>query len=187
MDSEIFEKLPPTKLFFRCAIPSMITMVFGALYQIADGLFVGRFIGENALAAVNIVMLVIMMVFAFSNMVAAGSSVRIAVLLGEKKQEEASNIFSFTVKFIFFLSCVIGVIGFFFAEFFVRLLAPTATTQAIEYGVSYLRVYAIFSPLSTLSHVTDNFLCTMEKINKMDLFSSSEKSRFVRSIVLYCL
>ena len=25
MDSEIFEKLPPTKLFFRCAIPSMIS------------------------------------------------------------------------------------------------------------------------------------------------------------------
>ena len=46
MDSEIFEKLPPTKLFFRCAIPSMITMAFSALYQIADGLFVGRFIGE---------------------------------------------------------------------------------------------------------------------------------------------
>ena len=26
MDSEFFEKLPPTKLFFRPAIPSMITM-----------------------------------------------------------------------------------------------------------------------------------------------------------------
>ena len=52
MNSEIFEKLPPTKLFFRCAIPSMITMVFGAFYQIADGLFVGRFIGGDALAAV---------------------------------------------------------------------------------------------------------------------------------------
>ena len=38
MDSEIFEKLPPTKLFFRCAIPSMITMAFGALYQIAEDL-----------------------------------------------------------------------------------------------------------------------------------------------------
>ena len=51
MDSEIFEKLPRAKLFFRLAIPSMITMMFGALYQIADGLFVGRFIGEDALAA----------------------------------------------------------------------------------------------------------------------------------------
>ncbi len=167
MDSEIFEKLPPTKLFFRCAIPSMITMVFGALYQIADGLFVGRFIGEDALAAVNIVMPIIMMVFAFSNMVATGAAVRIAVLLGEKKREEASRTFSFAVKFISLLSCVIGVVGFVFADLFVKLLAPTATEQAIEHGVTYLRVYAAFSPLATLSHATDNFLrvCGKEKIS----------------------
>ena len=31
MDSEVFEKLSPTKLFFRCAVPSMITMAFSAL------------------------------------------------------------------------------------------------------------------------------------------------------------
>ncbi len=66
MNSAVFEKLPPLKLFFRCAIPSMITMAFGAFYQIADGLFVGRFIGENALAAVNLTMPVIMTVFALA-------------------------------------------------------------------------------------------------------------------------
>lgn len=113
MDSEIFEKLPPTKLFFRCAVPAMIAMASGALYQIADGLFVGRFIGEDALAAVNLIMPVITMVFAFSNMIATGASVRISVLLGEKKPEGASCIFSFTIKAIFLLSCVIGIIGFF--------------------------------------------------------------------------
>ena len=127
MDSEIFEKLPPTKLFFRCAIPSMITMAFGALYQIADGLFVGRFIGEDALAAVNLIMPLIMMVFAFANMVATGASVRISVLLGEKKQEDASQVFSFSLKFIFLMSCVIGVAGLVFAEVLVRFLAPGAT------------------------------------------------------------
>jgi len=40
MDSEIFEKLPPTKLFFRCAIPSMITMAFGTLIFPIGFLFV---------------------------------------------------------------------------------------------------------------------------------------------------
>ncbi len=165
MDSEIFEKLPPTKLFFRCAIPSMITMAFGALYQIADGLFVGRFIGEDALAAVNLIMPIIMMVFAFSNMIATGASVRISVLLGEKDRENASRVFSFTVKFIFLMSCVIGVIGFIFAEMFVRLLAPGATEQAIEYGITYIRVYAVFSPLVPIYFATDNFLrvCGKEK------------------------
>lgn len=167
MDSEIFEKLSPTKLFFRCAIPSMITMTFGALYQIADGLFVGRFIGEDALAAVNLIMPIIMIVFAFSNMIATGASVRISVLLGEKDRERASGIFSFTVKFIFLMSCVIGIIGFALAEIFVRLLAPGATEQAIEYGITYIRMYAVFAPLVPIYFATDNFLrvCGKEKLS----------------------
>ena len=167
MDSEIFEKLPPTKLFFRCAIPSMITMAFGALYQIADGLFVGRFIGQDALAAVNLIMPLIMMVFAFANMVATGASVRISVLLGEKKQGEASQVFSFSLKFIFLMSCVIGVAGFVFAEGFVRFLAPGATEQAIQHGITYVRVYAAFSPLLPIYFATDNYLrvCGKEKLS----------------------
>ncbi len=167
MNSEIFEKLPPTRLFFRCAIPSMITMAVGALYQIADGLFVGRFIGEEALAAINLIMPIIMMVFAFSNMIATGASVRISVLLGAKDREAASRVFSFTIKLILLLSCLIGVIGFFFAEAFVRLLSPGATEQTIAYGVTYIRVYAAFSPLLPIYFATDNFLrvCGRERLS----------------------
>ncbi len=158
MDSEIFEKLPPTRLFFRCAVPSMITMLFGALYQIADGIFVGRFIGEDALAAVNLIMPLIMMVFAFSNMIATGASVRISVLLGEKDRESASRVFSFTVKIIFLISCIVGILGFAFAEGLVRLLSPGAAERAVEYGVTYIRVNALFAPIVPLYFATDNFL-----------------------------
>ena len=167
MDSGIFETLPPTKLFFRCAVPSMITMAFIALYQIADGLFVGRFIGEDALAAVNLIMPIIMMVFAFSSMIATGASVRISVLLGLKNREEASRVFTYSLKFIFVMSCIIGALGLIFAEPFVRLLAPGATDQAIEYGITYTRVYALFSPLMPIYHATDNYLrvCGKEKLS----------------------
>ena len=167
MDSEVFEKLPPTRLFFRCAIPSMVTMAFVSLYQIADGLFVGRFIGEDALAAVNLIMPIIMIVFGFANLIATGASVRISVLLGEKKREDASQVFTFTLKFIFFLACGLGVLGLLFAEPFVRLLAPGATEQAIQYGITYTRVYAAFAPIMLISHATDNYLraCGKEKLS----------------------
>ena len=167
MDSEIFERLSPTKLFFRCAIPSMITMAFGALYQIADGLFVGRFIGGDALAAINLIMPIIMIVFGFSNLIATGASVRISVLLGEKNREEASRVFTYTLKVIFIISCLLGILGLIFAERFVRFLSPGATELSIQYGVIYTLVYAAFSPLMLIYHATDNYLrvCGKERIS----------------------
>ena len=167
MDSEIFEKLPPTKLFFRCAVPSMVTMAFASIYQIADGLFVGRFIGGDALAAINLIMPIIMIVFGFANLIATGASVRVSVLLGAKKREEASQIFTFTLKVLFLLSCVLGFLGLVFAEEFVRFLAPGATELAIEYGITYTRVYAAFAPLMLIFHATDNYLraCGKEKLS----------------------
>ena len=185
MDSEIFEKLPPTKLFFRLAIPSMITMAFSALYQIADGLFVGRFIGEDALAAVNLIMPIIMIVFGFSNLIATGASVRISVLLGEKNREEASQIFTFTLNLIFLISCVVGAVGFIFADPFVRFLAPGATEEAIEYGIIYTRVYAAFSPLMLIYHATDNYMrvCGKERLS-MWLSIGTQAFNIILDIIL---
>lgn len=167
MNTEVFEKLSPAKLFFRCAIPAMISSVFGALYSVVDGIFVGRFVGEDALAAVNLMMPVLMMITAAANMIATGSSVHISVLLGQKKREEASRVFSFSVKVILLLSCIIAVIGIIFAEPIVRMLAPGATEEAIGYCITYLRVYAFFAPLLPIFFATDNYLrvCGKEKLS----------------------
>nr|MBQ5811428.1 MATE family efflux transporter [Clostridia bacterium] len=185
MDSEVFEKLPPTKLFIKLCVPSMITMAFGALYQVADGFFVGRFVGQDALAAVNLIMPIIMMVFAFSNMVATGASVRVAVLLGEKNREEASRVFSFSLKFIFIMSCILGVLGVLFAEPFVRLLSPGATEEAIGYGVTYIRINAIFTPVMPIFFATDNFLrvCGKEDLS-MWLNVASQTLNVVLDVIL---
>ncbi len=53
MDSDLFAQLPPTKLFFRCAVPVVVTSVFGTLYSVVDGLFVGRFLGEDAIGVMG--------------------------------------------------------------------------------------------------------------------------------------
>ncbi|WP_300329212.1 MATE family efflux transporter [Fusobacterium sp.] len=43
-----------TKLFFYFSVPSVTAMLITALYAIVDGIFVGRFVGADALAAVTI-------------------------------------------------------------------------------------------------------------------------------------
>jgi len=62
----VFETLSPNRLFLRYALPNMISMAASSLYTIADGIFVGRFLGEEALAAVNLVMPFLFIGFVFS-------------------------------------------------------------------------------------------------------------------------
>ena len=167
MDSQMFINTPPTKLFFRCAIPAVVTSVFGALYSVVDGIFVGRYLGEDALAAINFIMPIIMIVEAISNMIATGASVNMSMLLGAQKREEASRVFSFSVKFILAFSFVISVLGFFFARPFICLISPGATEAAIRCGTDYLKVFALFGPLIPIYFATDNYLrvCGKQKLS----------------------
>lgn len=167
MNSELFGRLSPTRLFFRCAVPAVITSVFGALYSVVDGIFVGRYLGEDALAAINLIMPVIMIVEAVSNMIATGASVNMSMLLGQKRQEEASGVFSFSVKFIVAFSCIISALGFFFARQFIVLIAPGATEEAIRLSTEYLRVYSVFGPLIPIYFALDNYLrvCGRERLS----------------------
>lgn len=160
---QIFGKLPPTRLFFRCAVPSMVSMAVTSLYTVADGIFVGRLIGADALAAVNLVMPFIMMSFALSDMVAVGSSVQISLRLGEGRGEAASRIFSIACAVIMGLSVLVGAAALFGAEPLVRLLGADAAVAAL--AVEYMRVYAIFSPLIMIFFAVDNYLRICGKVH----------------------
>ncbi len=174
MESVIYETLSPTKLFFRCAIPAVATSVFGALYSVVDGIFVGRYLGEDALAAINLIMPIIMIAEAFSNMIATGASVNMSILLGEHKREDASAVFSLSIKFILILSFIIGVLGFVFASRFIALIAPGAGGDASAAAEDYLKIYAVFAPLVMVYFATDNYLrvCGKQKLSMVINISS---------------
>ena len=188
MNSELFANLPPTKLFFRCAVPAVITSVFGALYSVVDGVFVGKYLGEDALAAINLIMPIIMIVEAISNMIATGASVNMSILLGQHKREEASRVFSFSVKFILLFSFGIGLLGFFFARPFVILISPGASENAITLSTEYLKVYSLFAPLIPIYFATDNYLrvCGREKLS-MILNVSSQFANVILDLVLIAI
>ena len=53
-DSIDFGKTNISTLFRRLLLPTVVGMVFSAVFVITDGIFVGKGIGSDALAAVNI-------------------------------------------------------------------------------------------------------------------------------------
>ena len=152
----MFETMQPTRLFIRCAVPSMISMAITSIYTITDGIFVGRFIGAEALAAINLVMPIIAISFALSDMIAVGSSVQISIRLGEKKNEEAGIIFTICSLIIICISAVIGLLGYFIAEPLVRFMG--ADQAVTDLAAQYIKVFAVFAPFILVFFAIDNYL-----------------------------
>ena len=162
MNERDYGTAPILKLFFRCTIPAMVGMGFSAIYNITDGIFVGHFIGQEALAAVNLVMPVLMIITALADMVAAGSSVRISILLGQGDKDEASRVFTVCLKLILSIGLLFGFAGFLSAGPLIRLIGADGLTA--DYARQYLRVFALFLPLCSLYFSTDNYLRVCGKV-----------------------
>ena len=116
MKEKDFEKLPVNKLFLKVAIPSLISMLFANLYMISDGIFLGQFIGSQALAAVNIVMPIVMIFFALADMIAVGSAVKISIALGSDDKNKAKQIFTVSAIAIEIIAVFIAIITFIVAK-----------------------------------------------------------------------
>ena len=72
-----------TRSLLKFALPSIIMMVFMSCYTIVDGIFVSRFVGSNALSAVNIVYPIEGIVVALATMLAPGGNAIISKHLGQ--------------------------------------------------------------------------------------------------------
>lgn len=163
MNQEYFGTMEPKKLFVKLAIPSLISMLFSSLYMMADGIFVGKIIGSKALAAINLVFPIIMILFAVGDMIASGASVKIGIKLGEKNEKEASEIFSVALLFIFILNIIFAIIGLIFAKDIIFILIKDKELANLAYKFAY--IFILFLPITAPFFAIDNYLRICGKAN----------------------
>ena len=157
MDSKaLFAKTPPLKLFFIASVPGAISMLASALYQLIDGVFVGRFLGETPFAALNLAMPFVIINFALADLIGVGAAVPISICLGKKQDKEANNIFTCACLMIVGTGVLIGGVLFAAAPLLIQLMG--AEGEFARMAVQYLRVYALCSPVTTIVFAMDNFL-----------------------------
>ena len=163
MEQELFRITPPKQLFIKFAIPSLVSMLFSGIYMMCDGMFVGKVIGSKALAAINLVFPIIMIVFAVSDMIVVGASVKIGIKLGERRLKEASNIFSIAILLMFIIDIIFIIIGLAFTKDIIFILIKDRQLAQLSYRFVYVFILAlpIIAPFSAL----DNYLRLCGKVN----------------------
>lgn len=159
---ELFITYHPWKLFCIAAIPGALSMLSSAIYEIADGIFVGQILGEEAFAAINLAMPFVIMLFAFGDMVGVGSSVPISISLGEGNTRRANNIFTCGILMILAGGALIGTLFWFLAPALMELMGAYGTLR--DMAADYLRMFALFAPLGTILFAVDNYLRICGKV-----------------------
>lgn len=145
----------------RFVAPTVVMLVFMSLYQMVDAVFVSKFVGENALSALNIVYPFPSIVIAVSIMLATGGSAIIARNMGEGKEKEAKENFSFIVLVGAVIGVAIATAGILFIEPLIYMLG--ATPSLYDYCYEYLFILVLSVPLSVLQMLFQSFFVTAGK------------------------
>lgn len=133
----------------KLSIPTIFMLIFMSLYSIVDGVFVSRFVGTNALSAVNIIYPFINVLIAVGVMLASGGSAIIAKKLGEKKDTEAKQDFSLIILIGLLIGISFTVLSLIFSDKIIYLLG--SNNDLYDYCKDYFFIIALFSPAFILS------------------------------------
>lgn len=137
-------------------LPSVVTMLFMALYTIVDGAFIALFVNSDALAGQNLVYPINNLSLGLGIMFATGSNAQVSMLLGEGKPKEANEKFTLTVVTAGIVGLVTtGLLLIFFRPLLDFLGAEERTwTYCVQYGL----VLVLTAPLVILKEVLVSFL-----------------------------
>lgn len=168
-----------TKKFLGYAIPSALAMFISSLYTIIDGIFVGQGVGDNALAAVTIVMPLTIMLFGIATMFAVGGGALVSKNFGAKKDIEGINLFRQVFKFLLIISTVISLVLAIFSSPIVSILGATESIKPL--ASEYLRYYALFCIPNLIGIALNSFV---RNDNRPKLAMISTISGAITNIVL---
>lgn len=141
-DSIDFGNMEIPRLFRKLLIPTVLGMVFSAVFVITDGIFVGKGIGSDALAAVNITAPLFMITTGIGLMFGVGASVVASIHLSQGKRKVASINITQALAFSALLILVLSALCCYFAEPIGRLLG--SSERLLPLVVEYMNWYVPF-------------------------------------------
>ena len=143
------------KLLFKYAIPSIISMLVGSLYNIVDQIFIGRGIGINGNAATNVAFPLTIICVSMALFLGVGSASNYSILLGEGNNKKASKIIGNAILLAIIFSILFTIIVKLFNENLMIMFG--STEEILQYSTKYVNITSfgflafIFSTM--MSHI----------------------------------
>lgn len=140
---------PVNRLLSQFAIPSIISMLVGSLYNIVDQFFIGQRVGELGNAATNIAFPLSASCLALALLIGIGGSSAFNLAMGSGHEKKAVNIMGNAVVLLAGSGLVLSIITLLFLKPF--LLFFGSPKAVLPYAMEYTKITAFGFPFLLLS------------------------------------
>ncbi len=147
---------PVSKSIVRFSVPMFLTYLIQLLYHTTDTLFVGRFLGTNAQAAVGTGGNLITLIIGLLGGITTGVSVVIGHHFGAKDREGLSRATTTAAFLVLAMSLLFTVFGVLFCGTYLHLVHTP--DEIFPTAVQYLRVYCLSIPAMVTYNVAVGML-----------------------------
>ena len=144
------------KTILKFAIPSTIAMLLQTAITITDGYFTGNYVGENALAAINLGLPILYFYLGLGLCIGVGGSVISGRLLGAKDKNKASQVFSQTLVTVVIVCIIISLSVLSLFTPVLKLLKAEGELSA--YFTEYYKIMLLCYPLMVISTILSIFI-----------------------------
>lgn len=147
---------PIIGLIGKFAVPSIISMLVNAAYNITDQIFIGHVVGMLGNAATNVAFPVVTFTTAFAQLVGIGTAANFNISLGAKREEEAKRFIGTGLT----LMVLVGVLLLCSVLLFKTpiLMLCGATKRVLPYAQLYLSITAFGLPLLLFTNAGSNLI-----------------------------
>ncbi len=145
-----------SKLLIQQAAPASIGFLIMSLYNIVDTIYVGRFIGPMAIAAVTVVMPISYMISSIGMAIGVGGASVISRALGRKNRPKALNTFGNQINMTLHLAIVFVILGYWFDEQVLALFGGKG--EILPYAREYFHVLLLGIPFLAWAMMSNNVI-----------------------------
>lgn len=168
-----------SKLFIKFSIPAILSLTIAGVQTMVDGIFLGNFVGTNAMASVNIAAPFMQLMIGMNLIIGIGGASYIGRSLGEGQVKRAQDIFKSACLFMIGLSLVILCLGFTFSQQLAMFLGANEVLLADT--AMYIKMLALFAPFIGLSFILGIYV---RCIGKPNIYLVSSIVSLVANIIL---
>ena len=143
MEQNILQTEKISTLALKYCVPAIIGMAITGTQTMIDGLFVGNFIGSDAMAAVNIANPFVQIIIGISMVISIGCLSHLGITLGIGDIKKSKSIYKTSFQSLVVLGSLVTLIGLFFSQ---NLALVLGANEVLLHDVAtYIQTIACFT------------------------------------------